>query len=175
MKNILLILLIAFLGVIQNASAQAPENVNYQAVARDTAGNPLANKALTVRLSVVSGTALGPITWQETHSVTTNSFGQYKIRLGTGTSTGLGSAASFSVISWGSNSYFLRTEINPGTGFVNMGTDPLSSVPYALFAKSTSALPNGTVNGQVLSWNGTNWVPASICSLLTQYYRDNIV
>ncbi len=172
MKNILLILLIAFLGVVQNASAQAPENVNYQAIARDTAGNPLANQALTVRLSVVKGTIAGPITWQETHSVTTNSFGQYRIQLGTGTSTGLGISASFSVISWGNNNYFLRTEINPGTGFVNMGTDPLSSVPYALFAKNTSALPNGTVNGQVLSWNGTNWVPASICSLLTQYYRD---
>lgn len=172
MKNILLILLIAIFGVIQNASAQAPENVNYQAIARDTAGNPLANQALTVKLSILKGTALGPITWQETHSVTSNSFGQYRIRLGAGTSTGLGSSLSFSVINWGTSSYFLRTEINPGTGFINMGTDPLSSVPYALFSKSTSALPNGTVNGQVLSWNGTSWVPASICSLLTQYYRD---
>ena len=62
MKNILLILLIAFLGITQNALAQAPENVNYQAVARDTAGNPLANKALTIRLSIVSGSILGPVT-----------------------------------------------------------------------------------------------------------------
>ena len=172
MKNILLILLIAFLGITQNALAQAPENVNYQAVARDTAGNPLANKALTIRLSIVSGSILGPVTWQETHAITSNAFGQYRLQLGLGTSTGLGSSPSFSVINWGNNSYFLRTEINSGTGFVNMGADPLSSVPYALFAKNTSALPNGTVNGQVLSWNGTNWVPASICSLLTQYYRD---
>ena len=172
MKNKLLILLITFFALFQNASAQAPENVNYQAIARDTSGNPLANQALTVRLSVVKGTITGPIQWQETHATTTNSFGQYRIQLGTGTSTGLGISASFSSINWGNNNYFLRTEINPGTGFVNMGTDPLSSVPYALFAKNTAALPNGTSNGQVLSWNGTSWVPASVCSLLTQYYRD---
>ena len=58
--------------------------------------------------------------WQETHAITSNAFGQYRLQLGLGTSTGLGSSPSFLVINWGNNSYFLRTEINSGTGFVNM-------------------------------------------------------
>ena len=172
MKKIILGLLILFCGILQKSTAQTPENINYQAIARDTSGNPLSNQSLTIRLSIVSGTALGPVTWQETHAIISNAFGQYRLQLGLGTSTGLGSSPSFSSIAWGDTSYFLKTEINNGSGFIVMGTDPLSSVPYALYSKKTEALPNGTVNGQILSWDGTNWVPATICSLLTQYYRD---
>jgi hypothetical protein len=172
MKKIILLMLIVFCGILQKSVAQAPENINYQAIARDTAGNPLSNQALTIRLTIVKTSVSGPTIWQETHSVTTNTFGQYRLQLGLGASTGLGSAPTFATINWGNAIHFLRTEINTGSGFVVMGTDPLSSVPYSLYSKKTEALPNGTVNGQILSWDGTNWVPATICSLLTQYYRD---
>jgi hypothetical protein len=172
MKKILLLMLIVFCGVLQNSMGQTPENINYQAIARDTAGNPLSNQALTIRLTIVRTSVSGPTIWQETHSVTTNTFGQYRLQLGLGASTGLGSAPTFATINWGNAIHFLRTEINTGSGFVVMGTDPFSSVPYSLYSKKTEALPNGTANGQILSWDGTNWVPATICSLLTQYYRD---
>ena len=44
-----------------------PQGINYQAVARDASGNEITNQPLTVRLSVVSGSATGTISWQETH------------------------------------------------------------------------------------------------------------
>lgn len=173
MKKIYSIFLLLLLGTLQyTARAQAPENVNYQAIARDTAGNPLANTSLIVQLSLLSASPSGALVWQEKHTLSTNALGQFSLKLGTGLSTGSGSAPSFASINWGATAYFLKTEINPGTGFVVLGTDQLSSVPFALHSKTTSALPAGSSSGQVLSWNGTSWVATSICSLLNQYYRD---
>jgi hypothetical protein len=40
-------------------TAQIPQGINYQAVARDGAGNPLANKNVSVRISINDGIAPG--------------------------------------------------------------------------------------------------------------------
>ena len=111
-----------------------PQGINYQAVARDATGNEITNQSLTVRLSVVSGSATGTISWQETHSVTTNDYGLFTTVIGQGTSTGAGSSATFDVVAWGSSSHYLKVEINSGSGYLNLGTNELLSVPYALQA-----------------------------------------
>jgi hypothetical protein len=72
--------------------------------------------------------------WEETFSVTTNQFGAMVFVIGTGTRTG-GSATLFSDINWSAQTYFLKTEVNPGTGYVVMGTTQLWTVPYSMIAK----------------------------------------
>ena len=95
MKKTLLTLVSVLFCAITFAQS-VPQGINYQAVARDASGTELANQSLTVRLSVISGSSTGTISWQEDHSVTTNDFGLFTTIIGQGTSTGLGSSANFS-------------------------------------------------------------------------------
>ncbi len=117
-----------FLSV--NVFAQAPQLINYQAVARDASGNLIANQAVQVRFTVHQGSANGTVAYQESHSVTTNDYGLFSLHIGEGTvNTG-----SFSNIPWGSAACFLQVEINDGNGYLDLGTTQLVSVPYALYA-----------------------------------------
>ncbi len=110
--------------------AQAPQSINYQAVARDASGNLLNNQTLTVRFSVHDGSALGAVDFQETHAVTTNDYGLFSVHIGEGTTT----SGSFAAIPWGTSACFLQVEIDNGGGFLDMGTTQLLSVPYAIYA-----------------------------------------
>jgi len=115
--------------------AQAPQLVNYQAVARNASGNVLVNQTIKVRLSVNNNSATGTTVYQETHAaVTTNQFGLFTVAVGGGT-PGTG---TFSGIDWSNGAKFLKVEVdfnNTGT-FSDMGTSQLLSVPYALYAKN---------------------------------------
>lgn len=171
MKNLILFCVcLCFYSLSLNA--QSPETINYQAVARDTNSNPIANTALTLRISLLDGSSSGSILYQETFAVITNKLGQYSVKVGNGNNTGAGSVSTFSAIDWSNTSVYLRSEINPGSGFQLMGAEAMSSVPYALHAKSTDALPDGNAVGQILTWNGTAWIAADVCGLLNQYFRD---
>ena len=118
-----------------------PQGINYQGVARDANGDELTNQNLTVKLSVISGSSTGTVSWQETHAVTTNDFGLFTAVIGQGTSTGSGSSATFNVVDWGAAVHYLKVEIDAGSGFADMGTTELMSVPYALQAGNPGPAP----------------------------------
>ncbi len=106
---------------------------------------------LTVRISILSEDATtGTLQWEETHSVTTNEFGVFTLKIGIGEQTG-GSASAFSDIQWGSASHFLKVGVNDGSGYVDMGTTQLLSVPYAMYseyaASSSSSVESSWVDG----------------------------
>lgn len=136
-QNILFACLVLFSGN-NYLFAQTPQLINYQAVARNSAGQPLVNQAVSVRLSVRQSTAGGTIQYQETHSVTSNTQGLINLQIGGGTPN----LGTFTAITWpdGENK-FLQTELDPdGPGaqpFVNMGTQQLVSVPYSLYSNET--------------------------------------
>ena len=84
MKNLLLGLgLFLITGV--PVFAQAPQALNYQGVARNLSGTPMATVPIGLRLTVHDGTAGGAIVYRETQMPTTNSFGLYNISIGSGT------------------------------------------------------------------------------------------
>ncbi|MCH2021851.1 MAG: tail fiber domain-containing protein [Saprospiraceae bacterium] len=115
-----------------------PQGINYQAVARDTTGNELSNQSLSVQFSILSGSATGTITWQETHAVTTNDYGLFTAIIGQGTSTGSGSSATFDAVDWGAAAHYLKVELDDGGGtYMDMGTTTFMSVPYALQSGNT--------------------------------------
>ena len=118
--------------------AQAPEGVGYQGVATDANGIELVNQAISIRASVLSGSATGTIEWQETHTTTTDTFGLFTLTIGQGTNTTNGAQTSFGDISWGTSTHFLKIEmdVNGGSNYSFMGTNQMMSVPYALYAKS---------------------------------------
>ncbi len=153
-KNYLLLLIAIFSCTI--VFAQVPQAVPYQAVARNNAGNLIANQNISVRLSILNSTAAGPVVFQEKHTVTTNQFGLFTVNLGQGTLL----SGTFSGVNWAVNAKYLKVEFDPngGNSFINMGTSQLLSVPYALFSGNSANLPNGTNAGNTLRWDGTKWI-----------------
>ncbi len=122
--------LLFFLLVATVLSAQAPQQFNYQGVARD--GGNIVTGSITLQLSLHQGTANGPVVFREQHATSTNTAGVFNVLVGKGTPL-MGTIAG---INWNAGPYFLQSELDPtgGTSFTDMGTTPLSSVPYALVA-----------------------------------------
>ncbi len=154
--------------------AQAPPAINYQAVARNASGAELANQTVSLRFTFKNNSANGATVYQETHSgVSTNQFGLFTVEVGNGTPV----SGTFSAIDWATGAKFLKVEMDPsnGTSFLDMGTTQLLSVPYALYAAQsgsgggaqslndlTDVNTTGVTQNQILQWNGTSWVPATV-------------
>jgi hypothetical protein len=115
---------------------QAPKAFKYQAVARDAANQPYANTNLRLRIGVVNAANL--IAYLETHDVTTSDLGVFSLNVGQGTLL----SGNFSNVNWGAEPHFLSIELslNNGGTYTSMGTSPLLSVPYALYAGQAAAL-----------------------------------
>lgn len=151
------------------AQAPPPWAMNYQAVARNSSGQLLENEDLTVKIGIYSGPAATVKVYEETHDVTTNQFGQFNLMIGKGTLL----YGFFSLIEWDSDEHHLKVEINPGTGYVNLGTTQLVTVPYAYHAKTSNQAVNMKLHdltnvsstspaiGQILGWNGADWLPVN--------------
>jgi trimeric autotransporter adhesin len=163
MKRIVFFIIPFFLGVV--LSAQTPSSFRYQAVARDNSGNVLNNQTVSFRISILSGSASGTITYRETHTgLSTNAFGLIELEIGKGTPVN----GTFSAINWGGNTYFVQVEIDPagGTSYQTLSTSQLLSVPFALHARTVETGDNWgsqTVNSNsTLTGNGTISTPLGI-------------
>lgn len=169
MKNIVFLFL-AFLFISQ-LNAQVPPAFNYQAVARNNNGQALANQTIQVRLSIMQGaTSL----YSETRSVTTNLLGLFNVQIGA--AGALSTTGDFGTIEWLNNTPWMglkvELDISNTNVFTDMGTQPLTSVPYALASETametknlaTRPLDITTVpsTGAVLRWNGTSWAPFNL-------------
>ena len=121
--------------------AQAPPKFNFQAVARDAAGNYFVGP-ITVRITISDGTNF----YVETHfppAVTANKYGLFSVEIGGG-QTSSSNTKTLAQLSWSQNQVNVTIEVNPGTGFVTIGSKQLLSVPYALYANSAGP---GTSSG----------------------------
>lgn len=132
--------LLATILLTTNIFAQAPEGFNYQALARDSAGDIIVNTTIAVQFDLRETTLAGTIIYTETHNPTTNGNGVFNLVLGQGTLT----FGVFNTIDWSSDSHFLEVSIDPanGTAFNSLGTTQLLSVPYALHAKTAESVTN---------------------------------
>ena len=122
--------IILFLLAFSALNAQTPQGMNYQAVARNAQGTPLANQSIAVKFSVLTGSATGTAVYVESHSATTNAFGLFNLTIGQGTAN----TGTFSAIDWATGTKFLKTEINSTL----VGTTQFMSVPYAFYADKTN-------------------------------------
>jgi hypothetical protein len=137
-----------------NAQQEAPpQGINYQAVAIDNsgketvgidvAGKPVAEKEIRVRFSILSTSETGTLTFREVHLVTTDAYGLFNTVIGQGIQDA--SPMAFNQIDWSTGYHFLKVEIDitGGTDYVDMGTQKLLSVPYALYSKYADMAGNG--------------------------------
>ncbi len=112
--------------------------LNYQAVIRNTAGDPLPNQNVSLRIEVQAGLSSGYV---ETHSVTTNAQGLVALVIGQGTPTGGGQYATFADIPWTNGdtwNYQAFVDLTGGTNYNFVGGGAFRSVPFALHALSSS-------------------------------------
>jgi hypothetical protein len=129
----LLFLLFSLSAVAQNGG------INFQGMARNTAGEPLANQKISLRLSVLINSESGTVEYSETKEATTSGQGVFSVVIGDGnilTKTG-----NFSDINWKNPVKFLKVELDPsgGTNFTLMGTSRLQAVPFAYYANGVDA------------------------------------
>ena len=126
-------------------SAQAPQGIPYQAIARNASGVAIANTAVKVRFSIRDSIATGVIKYQETHNPTTSTLGLFSVNVGMGTVV----SGTFSGINWGKNAKFLQVELNTtgGTTYTDLGTTQMMSVPYALYAGQAATSAGVTTVG----------------------------
>jgi hypothetical protein len=141
--------------------AQVPQKFNYQGIARDTKGNPMAQQRMTLKLTVLPAADATTGEYEEIQTVTTNEFGLYTLQIGNGTPLN----GEMKAVKWETGNKYIKVAIDPkgGNDFVDAGTNQLLSVPYAIYADkagtaknagggdrlgavSTSASGTGTVN-----------------------------
>jgi len=121
-------------------AAQAPLLIPHQGIARNGSGEPLANVSLTARFTIRSATPDGLVVWQEQQLLQTNALGLFTAQLG--------SVVSLSDVEWDLGKRFLQVELSLGVGFIDVGTEELLSVPYALHAANVRL--QSTLSGDTL-------------------------
>ncbi len=165
MKKIFTTLIIVLLTL--GAFSQTPEKISYQSVIRSADNQLVTNQEIGIKISILQGSANGTAVYSETQSPTTNLNGLISIEIGSGTVV----EGNFAEINWANNNYFIKTEIDPtgATNYTITGITPILSVPYALhsktaetisgeFSETDPSLPDGNNVGDMLYWNGNEWV-----------------
>lgn len=121
--------LIALIAFGFAATAQAPQGFNYQAVVRNTAGQLVHNRTVGVRISILHGSATGPVIYRQAGSVTTNANGLFTLVVGD-------NSTEFANIDWANGPYYLLSEVDPqgGDDYSLTTTQKILAVPYAHYA-----------------------------------------
>ncbi len=138
MKRISLAIL-AILSIVM-LNAQTPQGIQYQAVVRDNLGVLITNQSVSVRVSLLQGSATGTQVYTETHAITSGGYGQLNLVIGAGT---VGSG-TFNTIDWANGPYFVKiaVDITGGSNYTDLSTSELMSVPYALYAAKAGSADN---------------------------------
>jgi hypothetical protein len=128
-----------FFALVFSIHAQTPQEINYQAIARNSTGQALANGThITLRFTIHNNLPNGTPIFSEIDSAIVNQFGLVNVQIGSKNNLG--------GVSWAGGNKYLQVELDP-TGhnnFTDMGTTQLVSVPYALYAETAG---NGGATG----------------------------
>ena len=137
------VLITASVFLPQQAGAQTPEAMSYQAVIRNASNQLVTNQGIGMQISILQGSATGTAVYVETHNTTTNANGLVTVEIGNGTVV----SGDFATIDWANDVYFIQTETDPttagGTNYTITGTSQLLSVAYALHAKTAESVTGG--------------------------------
>jgi len=128
----------------------AQQGINYKALIRDNAGNPVANQLIVVKFDILAN---ANSIYQEQHNPTTDANGLIVLTIGKGTTI----SGGFNTIDWASNTHFLNVQINTGSGLTDMGTTEFLAVPYAKHAATATTASNVSGLEQITENGNTGW------------------
>ena len=141
-------ILLALVGMASSITLSAQfqhfNSMNYQGVARNASGDPVPNQNVSVRFQIYYGLSNA---YFETQSLTTDAFGVFTARIGTGTPAG-GVFPSFDAIDWWAGNFSsiqVFIDITGGTNYVFAGNSALNCVPFAAMAEQSFALVDSVV------------------------------
>ncbi len=158
MKNFYVTLFFLFCTIFLlqfNVRATEPQKMIYKGYVADGYDNLLNNKTITVKISIVHKAENGKIVYVESHRPTTKNNGSFTVTIGEGTVL----QGAFSAIQWRDAPFYLKTEIDikGGTMYHIASMQPILSISSAIYMKSSSTLPENTMAGKTLYWNGKSW------------------
>ncbi len=130
---------------LSSAFSQSPQAIPYQAVLRNTDGSVIANQEVTITFTIHNNAVDGTTEYQENHITTCNALGLINLNIGQGTPI----SGTFSAITWGSGTKFLQVAMNSGNGNIDLGTQQMLSVPYALYAANSGASSVSNYQGNI--------------------------
>ena len=120
--------------------------ISYQGVARDAEGGILSNQPISVIFRIVDNPQGEGQLYQETHTVTTDSYGLFNLSVGSGTQE----QYSFGEIQWGSYDYCglgVSIDFNNDGIYADMGVMKMEDVPTAKWAKKSEEANWATMAG----------------------------
>ncbi len=134
------VLCIAFATLGQQADQF--NTMAYQAVVRNTAGEPVASQNIHVRFRLIFGLA---IAYEETQQLTTNALGLLTAEIGAGTPTGSSIFPTYAAIDWqgavANWSLDVAMDLTGGSNFESLGIpQQLRAVPFANLAQRAVVL-----------------------------------
>ena len=175
MKKLISLTILA--GLTFFTLAQAPQGFSYQAVIRDSEGQPLAEQQVSIRLTL-QDEAGETSHYAETHTVTTSPQGVVSLVVGSGTPI----EKAFVDIPWNEDNVYIKVEVDPtgGSSYSELGTTKLQAVPYALHAMTAEETDplfaenfdfTDAVEGDMLQHDGEKWVSVTP-DFLTTLWQD---
>lgn len=116
-------------------SGQEPESFSYQALVHDTAGKIVAEKPVSLKISILTGSPDNSVVYSEKHHIITDSLGLVSMDIGDGTDK----TGNFGSIDWSAKKYYLKVEIDPAGGkdYTDMGMIQIMNMPKSSSAKSS--------------------------------------
>ena len=159
MKKILLLLSMVVTMLTTAFAQSTPAGMKYQAVARNTAGEIIANSPIVLRIELKGAPLKGAASYYtEDHEVVTNKLGLFDLVVGLGKN----SKGVFNNVPWSSEDIWMAVSLrDKSNGFSAVTESRLLAVPYAFYAVTASKLSN---NGSEASANAPG-VPANVWSL----------
>ncbi|MDR2906865.1 MAG: tail fiber domain-containing protein [Bacteroidales bacterium] len=169
MKKLLLLFSILLSGHILFAQG-APRAIKYQAVVRDINGDIVVSNNIKVKVSILYDNNAGNTVYSEDHSsLQSNQFGLINFDIGRGTSSD-----DFTGIDWSLGNYWVKIQLDiDGTGWTNMGTAELLSVPYAFYAENGGSLGYNLDDHRIPLYDEANEQLAN--SIIKQYNTGDSV
>ena len=185
LHGIMILSVFLFFVTFPGIKAQTAPGFNFQAVARDEAGNLLKNTNMAVTIGIRVGSGTGELVWEEIHEMTTNDFGLINLvvcgdpALKTG-----GYAETPADIFWSGAQHFIVLAINTGNREITLDPQPLRPVPYslsltgpsptvpALSVQGNKPLPEGEALFQVKRFDGS--VAFAVYEDMVRVYVDTL-
>jgi len=134
LKRILILAFLSFITFFVNAQT----GLNFQGVARSSNNTILASQTISLRLSILQGSANGTVEYVEVRKVNTNPQGLFSVVIGDEEATN--TIGSISSINWKNTlSFKIEMDATAGFNFTIVGTTQFQYVAYAQFAKSVDA------------------------------------
>jgi len=141
MKRYLFSILLCIAAFTTSIAQQ--QGFNYQAAIQKQDGTTLQNKEVKLRISLINQNS-NSVYYSELQTSTTNNLGIVNLIIGQGTAL----SGNFANIPWSSETILIKVELKDGGSYVTMGTSPIMSVPYAIYAATGNQGPEGPAGPQ---------------------------